>query len=236
MSLENIWKNKVDGVDDVLAEDINNIAQAIIQNEKDITEQDGRMGNFEEELSGKADISQLNTKADKEDTYTKEEVDTLIGENNGNSAEWKKIADITTTEEVNSVIATSEEFPDIPKCKEFIIRAVFPVSPTSAGIPLGATFCYLNDNTHTAYRFTATTINASAITEQRTHIIIAGSMIYSTGTQQASGQGSVTTQAYTLIGNRFISEDVTSIIYKLNESESNYPIGIQLIIYGKVES
>lgn len=34
MALKNIWKDKTDGVDDVLAEDINNIAQSVIELEK----------------------------------------------------------------------------------------------------------------------------------------------------------------------------------------------------------
>jgi hypothetical protein len=123
MALKNTWKNKIDGVDDVLAEDINSIAQAVIQNEKDITEQDGRMGNFEEELSGKADISQLNTKADKEDTYTKEEVDTLIGESGGMSSNdiFTTIANITVEEAVNAITIDETSFPDIAKIKDFYI-------------------------------------------------------------------------------------------------------------------
>ena len=36
MALKDIWKNKVDGVDDVLADDINSIASAVIKNEKEI--------------------------------------------------------------------------------------------------------------------------------------------------------------------------------------------------------
>ena len=36
MSFKNIWKDKVDNVDDVMADDINNIAHATIENEEDI--------------------------------------------------------------------------------------------------------------------------------------------------------------------------------------------------------
>ena len=36
MALKDTWINKVDGVDDVLADDINSIAQAVIENEEDI--------------------------------------------------------------------------------------------------------------------------------------------------------------------------------------------------------
>ena len=36
MSLKNIWKNKVDGVNDFVAEDINSIAHAVIENEEAI--------------------------------------------------------------------------------------------------------------------------------------------------------------------------------------------------------
>lgn len=153
----------------------------------------------------------------------------------GYTPQWKKLVDITTAEEVNSIILTNEEFPDISKCKEFIVRAVFPKSTTGANITLGATTCYLNDSTHIGFRFSATTISSSTATEQRTHIRIVDGLIYGTGTQQASGQGSVTTAGYVLIGDRFISEEISSIIYKLNESANNYPVGTRLVVYGKVE-
>lgn len=36
MALKEIWVNKVDGVDDVIAEDINNIAQSVIDLEENV--------------------------------------------------------------------------------------------------------------------------------------------------------------------------------------------------------
>ena len=36
MKLKDIWKDKVDGVDDVLAKDINDMAHAVIKNEENI--------------------------------------------------------------------------------------------------------------------------------------------------------------------------------------------------------
>lgn len=40
MALKDIWKDKIDGIDDVLAEDINSIAQAVIQSEEKIAKQE----------------------------------------------------------------------------------------------------------------------------------------------------------------------------------------------------
>ena len=154
----------------------------------------------------------------------------------GYTPQWKKLADITTAEEVNSIIFTDEEFPDISKCKEFIVRAVFPKSTTGEKISLGAIFCQLNNTSTAAYRFSSTNLDPSYISENRTHIIIADGLIYSVGTQANPGQASVMTPCYTLIGDRFVNGDVTSIIYRLNESSNNYPVGTRLIVYGKVEA
>ena len=56
MALKDIWTNKTDDVDDILADDINAIANEVISNSE-----------------------KIDNKADKSDTYTKEEVDTQIG-------------------------------------------------------------------------------------------------------------------------------------------------------------
>lgn len=153
----------------------------------------------------------------------------------GGGGTWTKLADITTTEEVNSIIATAEEFPDMPKCKEFIIRGVFPKSPTGEKVPLGAAYCYLNSANSPGFRFSSTTIDPSGITEHRCRIIIADSLIYAVGTSSSVGQGTVTGSTHTLVGDRFIKSDVTSVIFKLNENASLFPIGTRLYIYGKVE-
>ncbi len=162
------------------------------------------------------------------DAYTKAEVDENLGR-------WKKIADITTTEEVNGIAATSEEFPDISKCKEFIVRAVLPKAPAGVNAALGRGYIYLNDARHTGYCFSATTLNADLVTEQRAHIFIADGLIYGTGTQTASGPAAVVTSVHTLIGERFLDAAVSSVICRLYDSANNYPTGTRFIIYGKVE-
>lgn len=148
---------------------------------------------------------------------------------------WTKIADITTTEEVNSIIATAEEFPDIPKCKEFIIRGVFPKSPTGENISLGALRVDFDNSSAICFYFGSITVNKDAIVENRVHSIIADRLIFSVGTQAAHGQAAVSANAHTLIGERFLSGDVTQIIYRLNTASNVFPIGTKLYIYGKVE-
>ena len=147
-------------------------------------------------------------------------------------AHWEKLLDITIDEEVNSIILTSDK---MPQCKEFILRAVFPASITGEAVSLGAAYCYLNNNSITVFRFTATDINKSLVTEQRCHILIADDLIYSTGTGGASGQAAVVADVKTVIGNRVITDNVTQIIYKLFDSTKSYQIGTQFQVYGKVE-
>ena len=146
-------------------------------------------------------------------------------------AHWEKLLDITIDEEVNSIILTSDK---MPQCKEFIVRAIFPVSTTGETVSLGAAYCYLNNNIG-AFRFTATDINKSVITEQRCHILIADNLIYTTGTEAAYGQAAIVAKANTIVGNRVITDNVTQIIYKLNDSTKSYQIGTQFQVYGKVE-
>ena len=50
MSLKDTWKNKIDGVDDVLAEDINAIANQAIKAEKEIQTIKEEIGNIEPTL------------------------------------------------------------------------------------------------------------------------------------------------------------------------------------------
>lgn len=148
---------------------------------------------------------------------------------------WTKLADITTTEEVNSIIATAEEFPDMPKCKEFIIRGVFPKSPTGENISLGALRVDFNNSSAICYYFGGTNINKDAIVENRIHSVIADGLVFSVGTETASGQGAIVTQTKMLIGERFLSGDVTEIKYRLSTATNVFPIGTRLYIYGKVE-
>ena len=146
-------------------------------------------------------------------------------------AHWEKLLDIAIDEEVNSIILTSDK---MPQCKEFIVRAIFPVSTTGETVSLGAAYCYLNNNIG-AFRFTATDINKSVITEQRCHILIADDLIYSIGTEGAYGQAAIVANVNTIVGNRVITDNVTQIIYKLIDSTKSYQIGTQFQVYGKVE-
>ena len=85
MSLKEIWKDKVDDVDDILAEDINDIANQAIQNTDDIAalnknfkeEKENTSANFDEvnaEIDSlNADVEGLNTKTD----ASNEEIETL---------------------------------------------------------------------------------------------------------------------------------------------------------------
>lgn len=147
---------------------------------------------------------------------------------------WTKLADITTTEEVGSVIATSEEFPDLPKCKEIIARVMFPKSPTGANLALGASEWYFNGNSPAFYSLT-TTLNPSAITEVRVHITLAGRVIQAVGTQKASDVPAVVAPANILVGTRNTPSVITSLDYRLTNSANVLPIGTIVTIYGKVE-
>lgn len=149
-------------------------------------------------------------------------------------ATWKKLVNITTTEEISSFIATSEEFPDIPKCKEFVARVMFPKSPTGANLALGASEWYFNGNSPAFYSLT-TTLNPSAITEVRVHITLAGKFIQAVGTQKASDVPAVVAPANILVGTRNAPSVITSLDYKLTNSANALPIGTIVTIYGKVE-
>ena len=151
---------------------------------------------------------------------------------NSKSSEWKKLISITTEEEVNEINVSHEDFP---KCKEFIVRAVFQKSATGEDIVLGRSYIYFNDNKQTAYSFGSNTINKSVVTEGKVHITIADKLIYSVGASNIAGQALVTTAASTLIGERYINSDVTNIIYKINDNTKVFPIGTKFYVYGKVE-
>ena len=148
----------------------------------------------------------------------------------GSSGTWEKLVDLKTTEEVNSVILTKLE---MSKCKEFILRIVYPV--TEATLSLGAGYCYLNDYEHPAFRFTTTSTNVSVPTEQRCYINIAEKLVYSMGTKIAMGQAAITGETHTLIGVINISDAIKNFICRLNTNGNNYPVGTQFIVYGKVE-
>ena len=51
MALKDIWKDKVNGVDDVVAEDINAIAQSVIECEEGIEIADDKIIKLEEDMT-----------------------------------------------------------------------------------------------------------------------------------------------------------------------------------------
>lgn len=144
---------------------------------------------------------------------------------------WEKIVDITTSEEVNSIVAAVEEFPKIAKCKEFVVRVIFPI--VEADISLGTSYIYINKGA--CYQTTATKILSQFIAEIRASVSIIDGLIQSFTTSQPSGQASVKTGAYMIIGPRFVTEDINEIKYVLSNSEAVLPTGVQFIVYGKVE-
>ena len=149
----------------------------------------------------------------------------------GNS--WQKVVDITTTEEANGIMATVEEFPDLANCKEFIVRVIFPKSPTGANLTLGASRIDFNTKEQVMFRFSSTTVNASGVSEQRCHCVIADELIHSTGLYQTTQTQTVAGDTYMLVGDRFLSNDINNINYYLNDTANFLPIGTKLEIYGK---
>lgn len=149
----------------------------------------------------------------------------------GNS--WEKIVDITTTEEVNGIMATVEEFTDLENCKEFVFRVVFPKSPTGEDLVLGASRIDFNTNNQIIFRFSSTTVSKSAICEHRCHCVIADKLIQSIGTYQPIGHSVVTGGMQMLVGNWVAPSVINNIYYYLNDANNFLPIGTQLVIYGK---
>lgn len=83
MALKNKWTNKVDGVDDVLAQDINDIAQSVIEIEDKMSNDTWRQDVEEGRLEvGKAKEATKDGQGNViHTTYaTKEEVSTQIGD------------------------------------------------------------------------------------------------------------------------------------------------------------
>jgi hypothetical protein len=84
MALKDIWTNKTDGVNDILADDINAIANEVISN----TENKANKGDVLTRVETYMAINDViemaqeldRRKANKADTYTKAEVDTQIGD------------------------------------------------------------------------------------------------------------------------------------------------------------
>lgn len=75
MALKDIWTNKTDGVDDILADDINAIANEVISNTEN--------------------------KADKATVYNKSETDTIFS-TKADKEVWEKVVDIEITEPIST--------------------------------------------------------------------------------------------------------------------------------------
>ncbi len=145
---------------------------------------------------------------------------------------WEKIVDITTTEEINELYVTVEEFPRISKCKEFLCRVIVP--QTAAKVSLGTfTFAYMCDAiswAHSIYRCSLSSSTATA-SEIRAHGYIIDDLIYGIGC--AIGQSSlISSNTNMTVGDTWVS-DIEYLRFKV--SESAFPIGTHFVIYGKVE-
>lgn len=91
MSFKDAWTNKVDGVDEMIAEDINRIAEELIR------------------VGKKADATyeDIETKADKADTYTKTEVDNKFG------GVYRYCGSATVNQSMMDITATPQRAGDV---------------------------------------------------------------------------------------------------------------------------
>lgn len=146
---------------------------------------------------------------------------------------WEKIVDITTTEEVNSITATKEEFPNLAKCKEFVMRFILPKTEESK--TLGAFKIHFNSASYTCYFSNSISTSASVIGEIRCQTTITDGLINSIASDKANGQASIVGNVKQLIGGRFLTADINKIYCQLGDTTICLPIGTQFVIYGKVE-
>lgn len=157
----------------------------------------------------------------------------LAGFSGGSSGTWEKIVDITTTEEVNGIIATVEEFPKIAKCKEFMIRVIFQKHNGTTALQLGSSRLYLNEVL--SYQINNTNVSYAAISELKAHIQFIDTLVHTIATEGLTGQAALTGGVKMLVGPRFVTEEVNEIKYLLSITTNMLPIGTQFVVYGKVE-
>lgn len=236
------WSEKQNNVDDVNAEDFNNAFNLIAEDMEKTQKTAGKApyigdnGNWYEwdsdvgEYVNTGIMAEGYTPVKGVDYWTEEDKAEIISEIPSGGT-WTKLADITTTEEVNSIIATAEEFPDMPKCKEFIIRGVFPKTDTA--LTLGAVRMKINDAN--AFRLNSTSTSTNTLAEIRCHTIIAERLVHTVGTEAARGQSSLVGNANILVGNSYLDTQPQEISTFLSDTAKRFPIGTQLYIYGKVE-
>lgn len=151
----------------------------------------------------------------------------------GGSGTWEKIVDITTTEEVGSFIATAEEFPELAKSKEYLLRVVLP--KVSENLSLGTmnfNFKTLGITYEQPLYINTVAASSASVNELRLHAFFIDDIAHAIGGY--GGQGSIKTAASVSIGDRTIKGDFENFACKLSGSNM-FPIGTKFIIYGKVE-
>ena len=142
MALKDKWVNKVDGVDDVLADDINAIAGEVIQTQQNIPTKVSALINDagyltkHQDISGKADI-----------TYVDEE----LAKKQDKELEWQILTDTTLTEDARIKLTLPENCVGlrvrirVPKEIELPSGQMFPRS--NATWIYGLYFSTFNANT-----------------------------------------------------------------------------------------
>ncbi len=145
---------------------------------------------------------------------------------------WKKTADITTTEEVNGIFATAEEFSDISNCKEFIVRVVFP--QTAMALTLGAMRIVINNGMY-VFRANSVTTNTSGLAETQCHTVIADKLIHTVGTENSRSHSAMVGNAMILVNDIIFEDTLQEISAVLNDNTKRFPVGTRFEIYGKVE-
>ncbi|MBO5928868.1 MAG: hypothetical protein J6Q42_02495 [Clostridia bacterium] len=145
---------------------------------------------------------------------------------------WEKIVNITTTEEVNGIFATAEEFPDIAKCKEFIVRVLFP--KTATALTLGAMRIVIN-NSHYIFRANNVTTGTVGLSETRCYTVLADGLIHTVGTENNRAHNAMVGNALIFVDDLSFSNALQEVLAALNDNTKLFPIGTRFEIYGKVE-
>ena len=176
-------------------------------------------------------VGSVSAVIDLSDKLGRDELPEAIATLGAGRGEFTVIADITTTEEVNGIIATSDEYEDISKCKEFICRVILPKTETV--LTLGSARFFINNVI--AFRLNSVSTSTSGLNEMRCHSIIADTLLHTIGVDTARGHGNVVGNANILVGNNAVTELPQEISFSLNDNTKLLPIGTQYVIYGRVE-
>ena len=147
---------------------------------------------------------------------------------------WEQIVNITTTEEIGNFKFTIEEFPQIAKCKDFLMQMEIP--KTSESIALGS-FYYkaitTNTKADTIYLFfkSGFSTSSSAVIAVTVRSTLIGDTIHSIG--GCGGTSALRTTADSTIGFTQAG-DIKYLTVHLT-TDKVFPIGTKCRIYGKVE-